>query len=205
MTHSDSSHKLHTQYFVPDSRGYLFIRNFYAKYYRELSASEFESFDAFLNQIFLNLSKIDFSNIDGPEEHYVIKAMYYQCWNIIYRLKHERAVMVPDSAASVVTDEGAGESPTDREASEDPDPLEQTEASDLFSIINTFKITLKRNDLLILNALIEQRPLQEIAAMMRFDYNALCVKVKRLREKLAKYLKSSGYQNDLTRIFLRKN
>jgi hypothetical protein len=205
MTPSDPSHKLHKQYFVPDSRGYLFISNFYAKYYRELSATEFESFDAFLNQIFLNLSKIDFSTIDGPEEHYVIKAMYYQCWNIIYRLKRERMFMVPDSAASVLTDDGAGESLIDREASDDPGPLEHTEVNDLFAIINTFKITLKRNDLLILNALIEQRSLEEIAGIMRFDYNALCVKVKRLREKLAVYLKSSGYQNDRTRVFLRKN
>ena len=202
---TDPSQKLHTNYFSPDSRGYLFIRNFYAKYYKELSASEFESFDAFLNQIFINISKIDFSNIDGPEEHYVIKSMYYQCWNIIYRLKRDRQLIVPESTAGVATDDGSGDPLLDRQASPDPDPLDHAEASDLFTIINTFKITLKRKDLLILNGLIDQKPLQEIADEMNIDYNAVCVKIKRLREKLAMYLKSLGYQNDLTRIFLRKN
>lgn len=197
-----SSNKLYENYFSPDARGYLFIRNFHAKYSRDLSDSEFAGFDAFLNQIFLNLNTIDFSNIEGPEEHYVIKSMYYQCWNILYRNKRERMFMVPDSATRIASDDG--ESLIERQASAAPDPLEYTEASDLFAIINTFKITLKSKDLLILNALIDQKPLQEIADMMELDYNAVSVKIKRLREKLAVYLKNSGFQNDLTRVFLRK-
>ncbi len=201
----DSLQRLHENYFSPDSRGYLFIRNFYAKYHKELSATEFESFDAFLNQIFLSLSKIDFSNIDGTEEHYVIKSMYYQCWNIMYRVKRERTVMITESSANVTMDDGPADSVIDREVSREPDPLDYMEVSDLFAIINTFKVTLKRDDLHILNALIGQKPLQEIADIMRWEYNALSVKVKRLREKLARYLKSSGYQNDLTLNFLRKN
>lgn len=183
----------------------MFIRNFYAKCYKEFTATEFENFDAFLNHIFLNLSKIDFSNIDGPEEHYVIKAIYYQCWNAIYQIKRERNLIVADNSTPVISDDGLIETAVERKVSDGPGPVEYLEASDLFTIINTFKITLKDKDLLILNALIDQRSLQEIAGYMRLDYDALCVKVKRLREKLARYLKITGYQNDLTRNFLRKN
>jgi hypothetical protein len=202
---SDPAPKLYKDYFLPDSRGYQFLKNFHNKYYRELSNSEFKSFDAFLNEIFMNLGAIEFSKINGPEEHYVIKSMYYQCWNIIYYLKRERKFMIPDSATAITTDDGASESVIERKASDTPSPLETTEASDLFAWVNYFKLTLKREDLRILNALLDQKPLKDTAAAMNMDYNALCVKIKRLREKLALFLKRAGYQNDITQIFLKKN
>lgn len=197
--------KLYENYFSPNTRGYLFIRNFYSKYSHELSASEFESFEAFMNQIFLHLSEIDFSGIEGPEENYVIKSMYYQCWNTIYVLKKERHFVVTDSSTPAVTDDGPEDTSIERQASGNPGPLDYVEASDLFTIIQSFKMTLQREDVRILNALIDETPLQETADLLRIEYNALCVKIKRLREKLARFLKKGGYENDVTQNFLKKN
>ncbi len=200
----DITQKLYDLYFTPRSRGYAFIRNFHAKYHSDLAGTELSNFDAFLNHIYLSLTTIDFEGIEGPEENYIIKAMYYQCWNTIYTLKKERQWMVPDSATAVSSDEGTGETAVERKASDDPGPADYLEASDLFALIQTFKWTLKNEDRRILNALIDQKSLQETADAMRMEYNALNVKLKRLREKLAVFLKRTGYQNDVTGIFLRK-
>ena len=202
---SDTLHKLYENYFTPHSHGYKFVLNFYTKYSRELSGTEFNNFDSFLNHIFLNMSAIDFSQIEGPEEHYVIKTMYYQCWNTIYALKRDRRFMISDSSTAVNTDEGASQTKIETAPSGDPGPAEYLDASDLFSIVQIFKTTLKRKDVRILNALIDEKPLQETADSMRMEYNALCVKIKRLREKLARFLKEGGYVNEVTKNFLKKN
>ncbi|KAB2880994.1 hypothetical protein F9K33_03265 [bacterium] len=204
-TPGNPAHKLYEEYFVPDSRGYQFIRNFHSKYIRELSRTEFEDFDAFLNQIFVNLTKIVFAHIEGPQEHYVIKAMYYQCWNIIYRLKRERKIMVLESAGTVFSEDSPGESPITLQKSDTADPLESTEAADLFELITTFKTRLKNDDIRILNGLIDQKELGSLANELQLEYNALCVKIKRLRGKLALFLKKLGYQDRTTLRYLKKN
>lgn len=201
----DPSHKLYEEYFAPHSRGYQFIKNFYTKYSRELSRTEFENFDAFLNQVFVNLTSIVFSNIEGPEDHYVIKAMYYQCWNIIYRLKRERSIMVSENSGRVFSEDDSAGSPITLQRSDTADPLEITEAGDLFERINVFKTTLKRIDIGVLNGLIEQKDLETLAEELHIEYNALGVKVKRLRAKLALFLKKIGYQDVATQKYLKKN
>ncbi|MBL7995226.1 hypothetical protein JNM05_07620 [bacterium] len=201
----DSSHKLYEDYFIPDSRGYQFIRSFHSKYIGELSRSEFEDFDAFLNQIFVNLSKIVFAHIEGPQEHYVIKAMYYQCWNIIYRLKKERKVKIQESAFKVYSDDSQDETLITLQKSDTANPLESTEAADLFELISAFKTTLKNSDIRILNGLIDQKDLNGLAKELDLEYNALCVKIKRLRGKLALFLKKLGYQDSSTLRYLKKN
>jgi hypothetical protein len=151
------------------------------------------------------MSAIDFSQIEGPEEHYVIKTMHYQCRNAIYMLKRDHRFMISDGSTAVNTDEGTSQTKIEITPSDDPGPAEYLEASDLFSIIQIFKTTLKREDVRILNALIDEKPLQETADSLRMEYNALCVKIKRLREKLARYLKEGGYMNEVTKNFLKKN
>ena len=74
-----NSTELHNTYFTPDTRGYKILRKFYAKYMDLFEKTSYTDFNDFLNQIYLNISRIDFNKEIQNKEAYTIGAIKIQC------------------------------------------------------------------------------------------------------------------------------
>ena len=144
--------------------------------------------DAFINQVFLRLTSVRWNAIESSEEHYIIKSIYYQCWNLLFQQKH--AAMHQARDLDVSGDDGRDY----RMTSDHPDPQSILEGRDLFEQVVLFKASLKPADVRILNGLIDDRKLTELSKEIGISYNALSVRIKRLRERLAKHLAACGFE-----------
>ena len=184
--------ELNQKYFSPDTPGYKIINRFYYKYNDLFERTNFSEFKEFLNQIFLNISKINFSSEIKNEEAYTIGSIKIQC-----RVLLDQALKVKNRMAFEnpgITDESEELlSLSERMVSHNPGPLEMLEMQEVFQAVNIFKLSLKANELELFNNLIDDVPRAEISERYQLNLNTLDTQIRRLRIKLVTYLKDCGY------------
>ena len=186
-----NSSELHKNYFTPDSRGYKILRKFYSKYSDLFEKSSYPEFNDFLNQIYLNITRIDFNSEIENKEAYIIGAIKIQCRVQLDKVFKHKYHFVPETKN--IDDEGNNVSIFENIKSENNNPVESYEGQEIFNTINIFKLKLKISEKQLLNYLIDETPRKEIADIQKINMNTLDTKIRRLRIKLFNYLKDSGY------------
>ncbi|GAB6282383.1 MAG: hypothetical protein STSR0008_11280 [Ignavibacterium sp.] len=89
-----NNEELHTNYFKAKTNGYKIINFFYHKYYDLFKKSIYPTFNDFLNEIFINISKINFSRKIINEKAYILGSIKIQCricLDKVIKLKSEEA------------------------------------------------------------------------------------------------------------------
>lgn len=180
------------KYFLPGTRGYNILRNFYHKYKDLFIKTVHPEFDDFLNQVLTNVASINFSEEIKNVEAYIIGTIKIQC-----RVQIDKAIKEKNKLNLEV--KISEEEPDDEEnhgtivPSRSPNPYDEVETQEIFHIVNRFKLSLKLSDVELLNNLIDELPRKEIAEKLNSNLNTLDTQIRRLRIKFLTYLKNSGY------------
>jgi FixJ family two-component response regulator len=185
--------ELNKKYFSSDTRGYKIITQYYYKYYDLFQRTDFPQVKDFLNQIFLNISGIDFSKEIKNEEAYIIGSIKIQC-----RVQLDKSVKMKNVVAEsrLMKDDKKEEPVTYKLHSAENNPAELLDTQEMFMHINFFKLQLKLREAALLNSLIDEKPRKEIAVEMQINFNTLDTHIRRLRIKMADYFKKLGYSSD---------
>lgn len=183
---------LYQKFFSSESRGHKIISQFYYKYHDLFRETLFQEFADFLNQIFLNISRIDFSKSIQNHEAYIIGSIKIQCRAMLDKSIKSKRIISESRLEKDTTTEGDSEF-SDDFALNSSTPNDLLEADELFSKINIFKLQLNRSELSILNLLIDEKTRKEISEETDLNLNTIDTKIRRLRIKLFSYLKELGY------------
>ncbi|HAP36571.1 MAG TPA: hypothetical protein DCQ28_11765 [Bacteroidetes bacterium] len=184
------SRTLHTEYLQDGTAGYAIIRTFYSRYSDVLTISSLIDINDVIHEVFLSLSKTNFESVRDPE-HYIMRAIKLQCWSLLDKAIKQKAI--------VVKNEGNREGDKNERNLEHQlfashnEQLEEIEGTELLVQISLFKNQLKENDIQLLNFLIDDTERSEIAKILEINLNTLDTNIRRLRIKLADYLRSLGY------------
>jgi len=184
--------KLNQKYFSADTQGYKIIKWFYYKYQDLFQRTNFPQFKEFLHQIFLNISKINFSKEINNEEAYIIGSIKIQCrvqLDQALKIKNQMMNKTPEVRDETIENVSFIESLE----SNNPGPLEMLEMQEVFQVINIFKLSLNTNELELFNNLIDEISRKEISEKNQINLNTLDTQIRRLRIKLFTYLKDSGH------------
>ena len=184
------------RFFKPDTKGYKILAFYYMKYQDLFEKTIFQEPDEFINQIFLNVSAINFSEEIKNIEAYIIGTIKIQC-----RVQLDRAIKTKKRQQRENPTEKLKEdvvSDRDNLADKEQDPHRKMESDEVFSIMNTFKLSLKDWEREILNSLIDEIPRIEIAEMTKQNINTIDTQIRRLRIKLASFFKDNGYKFDIS-------
>ncbi len=175
---------LYKEFFAPGTRGHHFIRAFHHKNINRFRNTDLEDPDALIHEIFLGVNEIRPDRINGSVEHYVIRAISYQCWHILEKEIHRRQMLASEPSNPGEND-GSRFEQMAREPSSAEDQLAET---DLMGQIILFRQTLKVRERKILNYLIDgDRPI-EIAKKLKLTENSTHVIIHRIRRKLDLFL-----------------
>jgi hypothetical protein len=185
-------HYIYAKYLSAGTTGYAIINRFYHTYYDALSQSDYAHPEDLVNEIFLQLSKIDMARV-RKEENYFHRAIKLQCWAILDRVLKIKKKVIPESQNSSNHD-----SNFDLDLSKSSDmgnPWQELEGQELMHLIRKFKKTLDKSDVTILNSLIDDpdETFVDLAKKKGINENTLRTKVRRLRQSLSKFLKQGGY------------
>lgn len=184
---------LYKEFFAPGTRGHYYIRAFHHKNINRFRNTDLEDPDALIHQVFLGVKGIRPDRIDGPVEHYVIRAISYQCWRILEKEVHRRSVL---SVERSVSEENDG-SHIEHMALEPSSAEDRLAESDLMGQIILFRQTLKVRERKILNYLIDgDRPL-EIAKKLKLTESSTHVIIHRIRRKLDLFLNKIDYSENM--------
>jgi len=182
---------LNTNYFAKGTRGYLIISRFYYKYHDLFEKTIFTDFNDFVNQIFLNISGIDFSKEIRNLEAYIIGTIKIQC-----RVQLDKSIKMKNVVAERRIEKYEEEEPVVFEIpAKGNDPEELFDLQEVFLHLNLFKLQLKQSDVDLLNYLIDEKSRQEIADETQLNFNTLDTRIRRLRIKVADYFKNLGYSS----------
>ncbi|MEO8399254.1 MAG: hypothetical protein ABI550_05480 [Ignavibacteriaceae bacterium] len=188
----DSS-DIHNIYFTSETRSYKIIRRFYSNYNDLFKNTLYPDFNDFLNQIFLNISRIDFNKEIKNKEAYIIGAIKIQC-----RVQLDKAIrakkVTAESRLKKLPESEDEENITLKIIKFSPGPDDAFEAEEILNKINDFKLELKNNERELLNFLIDETPRAEIAEMQKLKINTLDTHIRRLRIKLFAFLSKNGYK-----------
>ena len=187
-----SPKELNTKYFSPNSRGYKIISKFYYKYYDLFVNTSCGTFTDFRNQIYLNLSSINFYGKINNLDAYIISAMKIQC-----RVQLDKAIkqkkIIPVSKIKDDDNENSDSILETGSANSSSNPAKVLEGDDIFNHINIFRLSLKPKEAELLNFLIDEKSRAEIAENTKMKMNTIDTNIRRLRLKLFNYLKKIGY------------
>ena len=183
------THILHQQYLADGTAGYAVIRRFYAKYADVLARTNLIDLNDILHEVFVSLSKTDFSQIQN-HEHYLMRAIKLHCWTLLDKAIRAKA-LTADPRVELHGEEDAAE-PETRELSS-PDHLATIEGVELLAYVNMFKAGLTPRDSRLLNLLIDETERSEIARSLELNMNTLDTSIRRLRIRLAEFLRNLGY------------
>ncbi len=188
---------INKKYFTPGTRGYKILSYFYNKYSDLFNKTVYTNFEAFLNQIFLSVSNIDFTKDIRNEEAYIIGTIKIQCRVLLDKaLKFKREV--PESLLNELNNENSEDSIINNlTANKKEEQLAHLEAEEFFNCINTFKTHLSVSEVKLLNNLIDEKTRFEIAEETNIKLNTLDTHIRRLRIKFSKFLKNSGYTDKI--------
>lgn len=180
---------LHKKYLQQGSAGFAIIRKFHSRYADLLAKNNVMSIDDVLHEIFLSLSKTDLRDVRNVE-HYIMRAIKLQCWSLLDKAIRQKTVGEVRAAAIDEKEEPIEEI---RHVAHQNNQLTELEGMDLLVQINVFKARLNPHEVRLLNYLIDETERADIAKFMEMNLNTLDTNIRRLRMKLAEYLKDLGY------------
>jgi hypothetical protein len=183
------------KYFKPGTKGYKILSFYFSRYQDLFEKTTHREFNEFLNQIYLNTTSINFSEDIKNIEAYIIGTLKIQC-----RVQLDLALKLKNRQQKENKEDSPGEdlSISNNLPAEDLDPHERVESTEVFSIVNAFKLSLKDWERDILNSLIDEIPRKEIAEMKNQNLNTIDTQIRRLRIKLSSYLKENGYKFNIS-------
>ena len=189
--------EINKKHFTFGTRGHKITSSFYNKYSDLFKKTLYLSFKDFSNQIFLNISGIDFSKNIKNIDAYIIGAIKIQCRVLLDKAIKSKKI-IPESQLSEFNNENSEDSLINNVAEDRKlNVLENLEGEELFNRINIFKIQLTHNEIKLLNYLIDERSRYEIADETNLNLNTLDTNIRRLRIKFSRFLKKSGYSSSL--------
>ena len=182
---------LHREYLHTGTAGYAIIKKFHSRYADVLAKISLVDFNDVLHEIFLSLSKTNVDNVRNID-HYMLRAIKLHCWSLLDKAIRQKSIILNSSVQhqSDETERISKEIPADTRYN---GQLSELEGADLLVQINLFKIRLNSQEIRLLNFLIDEMDRFEIAKMMELNVNTLDTNIRRLRIKLAEYLKPLGY------------
>lgn len=186
--------ELNKIFFTKGTRGYNIISKYYYKYHDLFEKTIFTDSNDFVNQIFLNISGIDFTNEIKNQEAYIIGAIKIQC-----RVQLDKSLKMKNVVAEsrMVKDDVDEELITYKIPSAENNPAEIFDIQEMFIHINILKLQLKQRETDLLNYLIDEKSRKEIADELNLNFNTLDTHIRRLRLKVAGYFQKLGYSSDL--------
>ncbi|MFA5834461.1 MAG: hypothetical protein WDA22_13370 [Bacteroidota bacterium] len=183
------NHTLHRDFLQKGTDGYVIISRFYSRYADVLSRANFTDINDVVHEVFLSLSKSDVRDVRDLE-HYIMRAIKLQCWSLLDKAIKVKAI-------------GSKTEPIDRDEDQQKihynrttnqaEQLTALEGNELLIQLSLFKLRLTMQELRLLNFLIDEADRSEIAKTTGMNLNTLDTNIRRLRIKLAEYLKSLGY------------
>lgn len=181
-------------YFKPGTKGYKILSYYYTRYRDLFIKTIFSEFDEFINQIYLNVSGIRFSEEIKNPEAYIIGSIKIQC-----RVQLDLALKMKKRQQKETTGQSDNEEVSVLEdlPNKEQDPHSKVESSEIFNIINIFKLSLKESERYLFNSLIDDIPRKEIAKKGNQNLNTVDTQIRRLRIKLLSYLKDNGYSFEM--------
>ena len=162
--------EINKKFFAFGTRGYKITSNFYNKYSDLFKKTLYQSFKEFSNQIFLNISNIDFSKDIRNEEAYIIGTIKIQCRVLLDKAIKSKKI-IPESQLNEL---------------QNKEPEE--------SVINQRTVNKKIE---LLNHLIDEKSRYEIAGEINININTLDTHIRRLRIKFSKFLIKLGYTDQI--------
>jgi DNA-directed RNA polymerase specialized sigma24 family protein len=183
------SHTLHQKYLSQGTPGYAIIRRFYLKYSDVLAKGNVVDINDVVHEIYVSFSRTDFHQIQNVE-HYVMRAIKLHCWSML-----DKSIRLKALAAEPPIHRDNDDEPSERDvvAAEESDHLTVLEGIELLSYVNLFKAELSARDSKLLNLLIDETERSEIAKLLELNLNTLDTTIRRLRIRLAEFLKNLGY------------
>jgi len=182
------TNRLHKEFLSEGSAGYAVIRKFYSRYADVLAHSTIVSIDDVVNEVFVSIAKTDFTKVQNAE-HYILRAIKLHCWSMLDKALRMKSV----SAQRKEDAHDEDEDPIVLEPSTQHQQLAEVEGMELLGYINLFKSTLGTQEAQLLNMLIDGVERFEIAKKLVVNINTLDTHIRRLRIRLADYLRSLGY------------
>ncbi len=183
------THALHQNYLTQGTAGYAVIRRFFTKYSDVLAKANVVDINDVVHEIYVSFARTDFNLVQNIE-HYVMRAIKLHCWSLL-----DKSIRVKAIAAESPIDHHNEDQSTEGDvaAANDPDNLTILEGMELLSYVNLFKAELNARDLRLLNLLIDETERSEIARLLELNLNTLDTSIRRLRIRLAEFLKNLGY------------
>ena len=179
-------------YFSKGTRGHGILLNYYRKYEDLFIETIHTKFDDFLNQILLNVTKINFSVDIRNIEAYLIGTIKIQC-----RVQLDKAIKDKNRLKIIKisnSDENDEENGISTIPSDENSPELELDAKSLFNSIQYFKSTIKPKEVNLLNNLIDEIPRKEIAEKSSINMNTLDTQIRRLRIKMVAFLRDAGFE-----------
>lgn len=179
-------------YFKPNTKGYKILYLYFSKYRDLFERTIHFEFNEFLNQIFLNVSGIKFSEDIKNAEAYIIGTIKIQC-----RVQLDKALKIKRRKQSEIenieNDEDEEKYLFENIPTKEPDPHNNVEADEIFNIVNFFKLSLNIRERDIFNSLIDGISRKEIADKKKQNLNTIDTQIRRVRIKFSAFLKENGY------------
>ena len=182
--------RLHQEFLREGSAGHAVIRKFYSRYTDVLAHSTIVSIDDVVHEVFVSLSKTDFTKVQNIE-HYMMRAIKLQCWSLLDKALRMKAVSAERKQGT--TDDEEDRDQIDSEPASEHQPLAELEGIELLGHVNLFKSQLGGKEAQLLNMLIDGAERSEIAKELALNMNTLDTHIRRLRIRLAGHLKNLGY------------
>lgn len=179
---------LHTQYLQEGTGGYAVIRKFHSRYSDVTAKIGIVEIDDLVHDILLSLSKTDLSEVQKMD-HYVLRAIKLRCWTLLDKALRHKAFYTPMTEPER---EDTWSEETGSTAAAD-DQLEAINGMELIGQVNLFKAQLRQGDVLLLNYLLDDADRADMAQHLGVKLNTLDTHIRRLRIRLADFLKRQGY------------
>lgn len=173
--------QIHNRYYSKNARGYYIIRKFYSKYRDQLENRSKLPLNQILHDFYLNLRKIDKSNIVNDDVNYILSAIHVQCRAL---LSDQKNAINPAVHKMKMNPESEGNSRTSSS--------EIIQMQEFLYQLSLFKLTLKDREIKILNSLIDGKSKEEITESEKLTADLYNKTIKKLSLKLKKFLKNLG-------------
>ncbi|MEP0861686.1 MAG: sigma-70 family RNA polymerase sigma factor [Ignavibacterium sp.] len=192
--------EIQKKYFNPGTNGYKILHYYYNRYKDLFTNTIYPELDEFINQIYLNICNITlWEKIKNPKA-YIIASIKIQC-----RVQLEHALKMKKRRQNEIKIETNTEEEDNSNYKISQIAAENTfstvEADEIFNIVNLFKLSLKENEKLLFNLLIDNISRKDIAKMMNKNINTVDTQIRRLRIKFFSYLKKNGYFYEIFRKY----
>lgn len=182
---------LYKKYLEQGTIGYAVIRAFYSRYADVLARAGMVHVNDVVHEVFVSLTKIDFSQVQNAD-HYTMRAIKLHCWSILDKAIRFKT-LAPERREAADRADADSLRQKDIQGPGSVDHLSEFEGMELLASMNLFKSHIGTSEARLLNLLIDGIPRSEIASTLGLKMNTLDTKIRRLRVRLADFLRSLGY------------